>query len=149
MVLRFVISQVFVPALKACNKTIDGGWGTSFDWVPIDDAFAKAAKENKKVMVIIHKQSCKACRYQKSWFSRSKAILSLSTNFVMTNIEYSQAALHPKYSPDGSYVPRILFFDSDGTFLKDLMAPSKEEGVLYHYRDEQELLTTMKTALKG
>jgi hypothetical protein len=46
----------------------------------------------------------------------------LSSNFVMVNANNGEfPSSEPLLSPDGSYVPRILFLNSSGELLKDVV----------------------------
>ncbi|KAH9503290.1 Thioredoxin domain-containing protein 12 [Bulinus truncatus] len=139
-------SLVLTPFIKvayATGSTNHRGWGEKFRWYTLEDGFEVAKSEKKPVMVIVHKQSCKACQHQKSWFSRSTAILNLSQSFVMVNLEQSEVPNDRRFSPDGTYVPRILFFDPEG-HLKDIK--SMDGDYEYNYRTEQDLIRKMRIA---
>ena len=72
--------------------------------------------------VIIHKTSCPACKSLKPKFSSSDEISKLSNNFVMVNANNGEdPSSDPKLSPDGSYVPRILFLNPEGELLSDVI----------------------------
>ncbi|KAH9503288.1 Thioredoxin domain-containing protein 12 [Bulinus truncatus] len=119
------------------------GWGEQYDWFTLGEGFLKAKKEQKYVMVVIHRMTCSACWYQKTWFSKSPTILNLSRSFVMVNLEASEVPRDEQYSPDGYYVPRILFFSPTGRLMRDVKF-SYNDRYQYNYPGEGDLVRNMK-----
>lgn len=56
----------------------DRGFGQTYRWVKLEDAFEQARDEGKPIFLIIHKETCPACLALKEKFSRSFRILDLS-----------------------------------------------------------------------
>jgi len=75
-----------------------------------------------KFQVIIHKTSCPACKSLKPKFSGSDEIATLSKEFVMVNANNgADPSSDAGFSPDGSYVPRILFLNPAGELFVDVI----------------------------
>jgi len=51
----------------------------------------------------------------------SKELAEMSKKFVMVNVMDDQEPQDDLYKPDGGYIPRVLFFDSKGDLLKDVI----------------------------
>lgn len=55
-----------------------------------------------------------------------------------------------RFQPDGTYVPRILFFTSDGEFMKDVYNrhPKADEKYKYFYSNTSQIIDSMILALE-
>jgi len=117
------------------NKDLARGWGQQYSWQPdLDTAFKVAREETKPLMLIIHKSWCGACKKLKGIFAEDQEILDLSAKFVMVNAGDDDEPSEEVYKPDGGYIPRILFFKPDGTFLKDIVnTDGNPKFKYYHY----------------
>ncbi|GMT11720.1 hypothetical protein PFISCL1PPCAC_3017, partial [Pristionchus fissidentatus] len=134
------------------QNPLSNGIGEEIAWVKWDDAIEKALDEDKPIFLLIHKMSCHACRVLKKTFSQSnarKAFKALSQYFIMVNTADEDELYEEEYSPDGKYVPRVLFLDKNG----DLLAQFKnKKGVYknyaYYYSSPADILNSMKDVLK-
>ncbi|CAG0880866.1 unnamed protein product [Darwinula stevensoni] len=80
-------------------------------------------------------------------FATSPAIYEASMDFILVNCHDEDdptKADGERFSPDGGYVPRVLFFDADG----DLMDVHNKGKTInkYYYPLESELLAAMYEA---
>ncbi|XP_059143545.1 thioredoxin domain-containing protein 12-like [Physella acuta] len=124
------------------------GWGEQYEWTPLEEAYAKAKAEGKPIFIVVHKMTCSACHAVKTWFSASKRIAGMSKHFVMVNLEYFEVPKgDPDFSPDGFYVPRMLFFSPNGKLMKDAKCGCNPEYE-YTYPGEGELLRRMKAVVE-
>uniref|UniRef100_A0A671TAP7 Anterior gradient protein 2 homolog n=1 Tax=Sinocyclocheilus anshuiensis TaxID=1608454 RepID=A0A671TAP7_9TELE len=74
---------------------------------------------NKPLMVIFHLEDCPHSQALKKAFAEDKDIQKLADDdFVILNLVYETTDKH--LSPDGQYVPRILFVDPSMTVRADI-----------------------------
>lgn len=57
----------------------------------------------------------------------SDALEQASESFVMVNLEDDEEPQDPEFKPDGGYIPRLLFLDSQGKIHSEIF---NEEGRL-------------------
>ncbi|CAJ0921022.1 unnamed protein product, partial [Mesorhabditis belari] len=102
------------------EKDLSNGFAGDIDWVQWENAVEVAKEQNKPIFFLIHKTWCGACSSLKREFKSSqntKDLVELSKKFVMVNVEDDGEPEDDKYAPDGGYIPRILFLDSNGSPL--------------------------------
>lgn len=78
-----------------------------------DAALAQAAKEKKKVMVMLSREECPACEYMNDIVFEEKAVeIEINKNFVPVHID-----IHKDFIPEGlGYIgtPTFHFLDAKG-----------------------------------
>jgi len=83
-------------------------WASSYD-----AALAQAAKEKKKVMVMLSREECPACEYMNDIVFEEKAVENeIGKNFVPVHID-----IHKDFIPEGlGYIgtPTFHFLDAKG-----------------------------------
>eukprot|EP00043_Microstomoeca_roanoka_P011236 m.105889 g.105889 ORF g.105889 m.105889 type:complete len:158 (-) comp15136_c0_seq2:69-542(-) len=124
------------------------GWGDSVAWRTLDAGRLEAAETGKPMMIIIHKTWCGACKALKPKMAVYDEYLQLSKNFVMVNLEDNEEPADQMYSPDGGYIPRILFADSTGAVVDDIYNRFGSPKYKYYYSDAPYVVTSMRDAMK-
>lgn len=99
-------------------------------------------------MYVIHKTWCGACKQLRPKFAESTEIEELSKKFVMVNLQDEEEPSDSSYAPDGGYIPRIVFADSEGTVKEELINEKGNPKYKYYYSDAASIVESMRGALK-
>lgn len=134
--------------LSVIASGLDNGMGEFYEWHSLEDGLTLSSETGKPLMLIIHKSWCGACKALKPQFSKSDKILELSKNFVLVNTLDDEEPTDAKYQPDGGYIPRILFLDSEGTVKEELINENGNEKYKYYYWNAETVVKSMKKAIK-
>ncbi|XP_063788330.1 anterior gradient protein 2-like [Pseudophryne corroboree] len=127
-------------------KTLSRGWGDKIQWVQTyEEALAKSREAKKPLMVIHHLEDCPFSQELKKAFSADTFAQKLAQeDFVMLNVVHPVA--DENQSPDGHYVPRVMFVDPSMTVRTDLAGRYSNRMYAYEAGDIPELITNMKKA---
>jgi len=115
--------------------------------VPLKEGLNQALEEDKPLVLIIHKSWCGACKALMPKIKTSKELADLSTKFVMVNVMDDEEPQDDLYKPDGGYIPRILFFDSKGELLKDVINETGNAKYKYYHSDVKSIMASMNSVL--
>ncbi|EFN82717.1 thioredoxin domain-containing protein 12 [Harpegnathos saltator] len=128
------------------------GFGHMFKWRNLEEAFDEARIVRKPIFLLIYKSGCPTCEKLKPKFRNSLRIHDLSQHFVMVNARKGEMSAkdEARFQPDGTYVPRILFFTSDGEFMEDVYNrhPKADNKCKYFYSNTTQIIDSMLLALE-
>jgi len=94
--------------------------GAQIDWRDIRSGIYESAKTGRPVIMLFHAPWCSACKKFRAVFYDTQ-IVEASKDFVMILIDAdADKVSNGAFSPDGTYVPRTLFFDSEGNVQSQL-----------------------------
>uniref|UniRef100_A0A8R1I0U4 Thioredoxin domain-containing protein n=1 Tax=Caenorhabditis japonica TaxID=281687 RepID=A0A8R1I0U4_CAEJA len=145
----FSLLAITVLAKKEDVKDLSHGYPNAIEWVEFDKAIGIAKDLNKPILFLIHKTWCGACKSLKHELKNSPKtdeLILLSRKFVMVNVEDDDEPEDPKYAPDGGYIPRIIFLDTDGNPLKT-NNEQKYKNNKYFYPLAAQIIDGMERAL--
>uniref|UniRef100_A0A8C4NDU4 Uncharacterized protein n=2 Tax=Eptatretus burgeri TaxID=7764 RepID=A0A8C4NDU4_EPTBU len=131
---------------KKPPQTLSRGWGDGLEWVQTyEQALFLCQKIGKPLMVIHHLDECPYSQALKKAFAASDEIQTMAEdNFIMLNVMHE--TVDKNLSPDGTYVPRIIFIDPSLTVRADITSRYKNRLYTYEPEDIPLLIENMKTA---
>lgn len=88
--------------------------GAAINWRDIRSGIYESSQTGRPVIMVFHASWCSACKKFRAVFY-DKGIVEASKDFVMILIDAdSDKMSNGAFSPDGTYVPRTIFLDSEG-----------------------------------
>ncbi|XP_076611022.1 anterior gradient protein 2 homolog [Chaetodon auriga] len=133
---------------KRIPQTLSRGWGDQLIWAQTyEEALYWSRSRNKPLMVIFHLEDCPHSQALKKVISEDNEIQKiLDEDFIILNLVYETTDKH--LSPDGQYVPRIIFVDPSMTVRADINGRYSNRMYAYEPSDLKLLMTNMKKAKK-
>ncbi|XP_048848723.1 anterior gradient protein 2 homolog [Brienomyrus brachyistius] len=134
------------PKPKRVPQTLSRGWADDLIWAQTyEEALFRSRSNNKPVMVIFHLEDCPHSLALKKVFAENNEIQKMADeDFVILNLVYETTDKH--LSPDGQYVPRILFVDPSMTVRADITGRYSNRLYAYEPSDISLLVSNMKKA---
>jgi len=133
-----------VGKVNAAVRDAAQDWGRNIEWRPLHEGWVVAKDQNKPIMVVVQKKSCRFCTQLAQQFAQSKDMEDMSKDFVMIVLDHSEADNIKAMTPDGQYYPRIMFFSPKGTPLKHIVY-SPNSSTKYAYGNIKSLQMNMRT----
>ncbi|CAL1584134.1 unnamed protein product [Knipowitschia caucasica] len=133
---------------KRIPQTLARGWGDQQIWAQTyEEGLYWSRSRNKPLMVIFHLEDCPHSKALKKIFADNNEIQKiLDEDFVVLNLVYETTDKH--LSPDGQYVPRVIFVDPSMTVRADIVGQYSNRMYAYEPSDIKLLLDNMKKAKK-
>ena len=124
-------------------------WNGDFvSWVPWSSTLATAKREEKPVLMLVHKTWCPHCKRLEESVARSAEFELLSEYFIMSNVEDEEEPTDAKYSVQGMYSPRVLFLHPVSGDVLDVVNEAGDPSHLHHYDSADALIPSMIRALQ-
>ncbi|XP_078520878.1 anterior gradient protein 2 homolog isoform X1 [Lissotriton helveticus] len=130
---------------KKAAQTMSRGWGDNLYWTQTyEEALYRSQTSQKPLMVIHHLEDCKHSQALKKVFVESQEAQKLAEDFILINLTYETT--DKNLSPDGQYVPRIMFIDPSLTVRADITGPYSNRQFAYEPKDLPLLISNMRKA---
>uniref|UniRef100_A0A8C9WVV2 Anterior gradient 2 n=2 Tax=Sander lucioperca TaxID=283035 RepID=A0A8C9WVV2_SANLU len=133
---------------KRIPQTLSRGWGDQLIWAQTyEEALYWSRSRNKPLMVLFHLDDCPHSQALKKVFSEDNKLQKmLDEDFIVLNLVYETTDKH--LSPDGQYVPRIIFVDPTMTVRADINGRYSNRMYAYEPSDVDLLKRNMEAAKK-
>ncbi|WP_072396740.1 thioredoxin family protein [Hyphomicrobium sp. CS1GBMeth3] len=120
--------------------------GGEIAWRDVGPGIQEASRTGQPVVMLFHASWCGSCRrYRAVW--KDPGVVAASKNFVMILVDVDK---HPDangaFSPDGTYVPRTIFYTAEGDVMKDAVGKDTQYPHTIDLDDPTELRTLMQKA---
>ncbi|MFV8750184.1 thioredoxin family protein [Nannocystaceae bacterium ST9] len=122
------------------------GWNDDIAWRGFEEGLREAKRDHRPVMMVVHTAWCPKCRALKQVFNEDAQVERLSERFVMVHVDQDQTPEATLYAPDGQYIPRVMFLDSNGKLDPELRNKDRKR-FRYFYTPQEDLVATMREAL--
>jgi len=126
------------------------GFNDDIQWLnSIPEGLRVAAETEKPVLLLVHNTACHQCQKLKKAFTTSpytEDIVRLSKDFVMVNLQNEEEPAEDKYSPDGAYIPRMIFMDHTGKVETSIINTKGSKGFDYFYYRAKDVKREMERA---
>ncbi|XP_024116158.1 anterior gradient protein 2 homolog [Oryzias melastigma] len=151
-VLLLALTSTFAKYIPKTGRripqTLSRGWGDQLIWAQTyEEALYWSRSRNKPLMVLFHLEDCPHSQAFKKVFSEDDKVQKmLDEDFIVLNLMYETTDKH--LSPDGQYVPRILFVDPSMTVRADINGRYGNRLYAYEPTDMGLLFSNMEKAKK-
>lgn len=123
--------------------------GAEIAWRDVGPGIREASRSGKPVVMLFHASWCTSCkRYRAVW--KDPGVVAASKHFVMILVDVDKdPEANGAFSPDGTYVPRTIFYTAEGDVMKDAVGKDSEYPHTIDLDDPTELRTLMLKAAGG
>ena len=120
--------------------------GAEIAWREVGPGIREAGRTGKPVVMLFHASWCSSCkRYRAVW--KDPGVVAASKSFVMILVDVDKDPdSNGAFSPDGTYVPRTIFYTAEGDVMKNVVGKDPEYPHTIDLDDPSELRTLMQKA---
>lgn len=120
--------------------------GAEINWRDARSGIYESSQTGRPVIMVFHATWCSVCKRFRQIF-KDPGIVAASRDFVMILVDGdAEKELNGAFSPDGVYVPRTLFIDSEGNVSDKLVGADPQYPHSLAVDRPDELLALMKKA---
>lgn len=123
--------------------------GAEIAWRDIGPGIREATRTGKPLVMVFHAEWCSACRrYREVW--KDPGVVAGSRHFVMVLVDVDERpGDNGAFSPDGTYVPRTIFYTAGGEVMKHVRGKDPEHPHSIDIDDPAELRALMEKAAQA
>lgn len=146
--IRNILAISIICQIVGSESAESNGLGDHIEWQTWSRGLSVAKETSKPIMVILHKSWCPACKALKPKFQASRTIGELSSQFVMINAKEGEEPIdEPTLNIDGTYIPRVLFLDSEASVLTNAFNEKGNPQYRYYHMGADSIVQSMKKVL--
>jgi protein-disulfide reductase (glutathione) len=121
------LAPALLPAFARTPDSADAWNGAGINWRDTKSGIYESAKTGKPVIMVFHATWCGFCKTYRAVF-KDPGVADAARDFVMILVDVDQEkTTNGAFSPDGTYVPRTIFLDSQGEILAKYHGASDPE----------------------
>ncbi|MGE0022196.1 MAG: thioredoxin family protein [Hyphomicrobium sp.] len=123
--------------------------GAEIAWREIGPGIRESSQTGKTVVMLFHASWCTSCkRYREVW--KDPGVVAASKDLVMILVDVDKDPdANGAFSPDGTYVPRTIFYTPAGDVIEDLRGKDPEYPHTVDLDDPADLRGLMEKAARG
>lgn len=147
LMLALVLAVLPLAARAEPPPYADDWNGAQIAWRDVRSGIYEAASSGKTAIMVFHAPWCVACRQYRAVFN-DPGVVAASKNFVMMLIDAdADKSTNGAFSPDGTYVPRTLFINSEGDVLSKYVGKDQQFPHSIDIKSPDELRALMQRAV--
>jgi thioredoxin-like negative regulator of GroEL len=144
--LLFAVLILAAPASARVPALADAWNGAEIAWRDMGTGVKESIRTGKPVLIVFHATWCQVCRHFRAVF-KDPAIVEASRNLVMILVDVDKEPdVNGAFAPDGGYVPRTVFLDSEGNIIHELQSANPQYRYSADVDKPDELLSLMRRA---
>jgi thioredoxin-like negative regulator of GroEL len=147
--LFFALLVLAVPASARMPELANAWNGPEIAWRDMETGVKESVATGKPVLIVFHATWCQVCRHFRAVF-KDQGIVAASRDLVMILVDVDKEPdVNGAFAPDGGYVPRTVFLNSEGDILHDLQSANPQYRYSADVDKPDELLSLMRRAAKA
>jgi thioredoxin-like negative regulator of GroEL len=142
----FALLVLAVPASARAPSFAEVWNGSEIAWRDMATGVKESVATGKPALMVFHATWCKVCRHFRAIF-KDPDIVAASRDLVMILVDVDKEPdINGAFAPDGGYVPRTVFLNSEGDILHDLKSANPQYRYSADVDKPDELLSLMRRA---
>jgi protein-disulfide reductase (glutathione) len=146
-VTMLVLATLVVSRAGHAAPPMANEWnGSEINWRDLKTGIYEASTSGKTAIMVFHAPWCTACRQYRTNF-KDPGVVAASKNFVMILVDADADKMaNGAFSPDGTYVPRTIFLNSEGDVLSKYVGKDPKYPHTIDIQSPDELRALMEKA---